>query len=290
MPELPEVETIVRNLRSKIVGLKIDSFRLRFSKILRNKNEHLLRALGGKKIKDIQRRGKMILIHCQADLSLLFHLKMTGNLLYCSKNLSPDKHTHLIILFQNKKEELRFRDVRKFGFVVCRKTSDIYCAEELKNLGPEPLGIDFSSFKKLFERRKARIKSLLLDQNFMAGIGNIYADEIFFQARIHPLTAASLLPRQDLKRLWESMRNVLREAIKRRGSSIRDYTDLEGTPGSFQDYHRVYGRESQPCQICGEKIERIRISGRSSFFCPNCQKVSRRRRLQRNKIKRKNSE
>ncbi len=273
MPELPEVETIVRNLRPSLLGLKIDNYRLLFPGILKNKDHYLLRKLRGKEVIGLQRRGKLILIHCEANLSLLFHLKMTGNLLFCSPDKDLDKHTHFILFFKCREKELRFRDVRKFGFVVCHLTSEIYCTEELKNLGPEPLEIDFSSFKRLFEGRKARIKSLLLDQNFLAGIGNIYADEILFEAKIHPLRSASLLSQDDLKRLWKAMRGVLEEALRKRGSSIRDYRDSEGVPGSFQDYHRIYGRASQPCVFCGEKVGRLRLGERSTFFCPSCQKL-----------------
>lgn len=273
MPELPEVETIVRDLRPKLVGLKISSFQLLFPGILRNDNVRLLRELIGKEIVSVQRRGKMILMGCGAHLSLLFHLKMTGNLLFCVKNICPDKHTHFILSFKSHERELRFRDVRKFGFMICLKSPDVFSSEVFRDLGPEPLEIDFPDFTRLFDSRKARIKSLLLDQNFISGIGNIYADEILFQAKIHPLTAAFLLHQEDKERLWEAMRKVLIKAIEKRGSSIRDYTDSEGNPGNYQNHHQVYGRESLPCRVCGQKVRRLRIGGRSSFFCPSCQNL-----------------
>ncbi len=272
MPELPEVETIVRNLSSKLKGLEISSVKIIYPPVLRNKKPSLINDLKGRKVVGVRRRGKMLLINFERNLSLLIHLKMTGQLLFYPGGKPWDKHTHFILSFKDEKNELRFRDVRKFGFISCIRNLDISYADELKNLGPEPLEIDFSLFKKLFQGRKARLKSLLLNQNFIAGIGNIYADEILFQAKLHPLTPASHLGDDDLRRLLKAMRGVLRKAIIHKGSSIRSFTNAEGKRGKFQNYHQVYGRESQSCFICGEQIKRIRLGGRSSFFCPRCQK------------------
>jgi len=272
MPELPEVETIVQDLSSKLKGLEISSVRIMHPPVLRNKELSLLHDLKGRKIVGVRRRGKMLLIDFERNLSLIIHLKMTGQLLFYSTEEPWDKHTHFILSFKDENNELRFRDVRKFGFISCLRTLDVPCADELKNLGPEPLEIDFLLLKKLFLGRKARLKSLLLNQNFIAGIGNIYADEILFQARLHPLTPATLLGDDDLKRLLKAMRDVLRKAIKHKGSSIRTFTNAEGKRGEFQNYHQVYGRESLSCFFCGEKIMRLRLAGRSSFFCPRCQK------------------
>jgi len=272
MPELPEVQTIVQNLSSKLKGLEISSVRIIYPPVLRNKKPFLINDLKGKKVIGVRRRGKMLLIDFERNLSLLIHLKMTGQLLFYPGGKPWDKHTHFILSFKDENNELRFRDVRKFGFISCIRNLDISCADELKNLGPEPLEIDFPFFKKLFQGRKARLKSLLLNQNFIAGIGNIYADEILFQAKLHPLTPASHLGDDDLKRLLKAMRGVLRKAIIHKGSSIRSFTNAEGKRGEFQNYHQVYGRESQSCFICGERIKRLRLGGRSSFFCPRCQK------------------
>lgn len=285
MPELPEVETIVRNLSPKLIGLKIESFRVLFPPVLRNGDVSDIRKLRGKKILDIHRRGKMILINCEDNLSLLFHLKMTGKLLFCPQKTPFDKHTHFVLSFKGQEKELRFRDVRKFGFIFFIQTPEVFSSEKLRDLGPEPLEIDYPFFAGLFKGRKARIKNLLLNQKFIAGIGNIYADEILFRAKIHPLTEASLLSEEDKKRLWKAMRKVLRDAIEKRGSSIRDYTDAEGKQGNFQNYHQVYGRRALPCRICGEKIERLRLGGRSSFFCPSCQNLRRAPEDRRGKTK-----
>ncbi len=271
MPELPEVETIVRGLSPKIKGLRVESFKIFLPTILRTGNVFLLRKLRGKSVTGVRRRGKMILIEFEDNLCLLFHLKMTGSLLFCPRKVPYDKHVHFLLVFKGQEKELRFRDVRKFGFVSCVPSSDIHLSEEIRNLGPEPLEIGYSRFEEILKKRKARIKSLLLDQNFIAGIGNIYADEILFEARIHPLTSASLLKKKDKERLWKAMREVLQKAIEKKGSSIQDFRDDEGRLGTFQNLHQAYGREDLPCSRCGEKIERLRLNARSSFFCPNCQ-------------------
>jgi len=275
MPELPEVETVVRSLSQKLRSLEISGVKLFYRPILRNKNLSFIPELKGRKISGVRRRGKMILIDLDRNISLIFHLKMTGQFLFYSRRMSRDKHTHFILSFKGQKKELRFRDVRKFGFISCVQTSEAFSSKELRELGPEPLEVGFPAFQDLFQGRKARLKSLLLNQNFIAGIGNIYSDEILFRAKLYPLISASRLSQQELRRLWKSMREVLRNAIGHRGSSIRDFIDAEGRKGSFQNRHQVYGRESLPCFICGESIERLRLGGRSSFFCPGCQKIQR---------------
>jgi formamidopyrimidine-DNA glycosylase len=272
MPELPEVETIAQSLSSKLKSLEISSIRIIYPPVLRNEDLTIINDLKGRKVVGVRRRAKMLLIDFERNLSLLIHLKMTGQLLFYPREEPLDKHTHFVLSFKDGKNELRFRDVRKFGFISCLRTFDASCADELENLGPEPLAIKFSQFKKLFQGRKARLKSLLLNQYFIAGIGNIYADEILFQAKLHPLIPASHLGDEDLKRLFKAVRDVLRKAIIHKGSSIRSFTNDEGKRGEFQDYHKVYGRESLSCFICGEKIKRLRLGGRSSFFCPRCQK------------------
>lgn len=273
MPELPEVETIVRDLHPKVRGLTIESFTLFYPPLLRNEDLILLSKIRGKKVLSVSRRGKMILVRCQDDVSLLFHLKMTGRLILCSQRAPLDKHIHFKLTFEGQEIELRFRDIRKFGFLCCFRTSEVCLVEELRLLGPEPLEIDYSSFNELFRGRRARIKGLLLDQSFIAGIGNIYADEILFRALIHPLTPVSQLDDEGRKRLWKAMGVVLKKAIEKRGTSIQDYADAQGRRGSFQNFLRVYGREGLSCRGCGEKITRIRIGGRSTFFCSHCQKL-----------------
>lgn len=271
MPELPEVETIVRGLSKILIGLEIASARLLCPKICRDADPSSINRITGKKIIAIRRRGKMICLDCEGDLTLLIHLGMTGQLFCAFPDQPMDKHTHFLLSFENFRQELRFRDVRKFGFLSCLFSNQAFGQNRLVRLGPEPLEIEYRDFVFLFKGRKARLKSLLLDQSFIAGIGNIYADEILFQAQLHPLQSSRSLGKAELKRLWRAVRNVLRHAIEHKGSSIRDYRDSKSQKGRFQDYHLVYGKESSPCSVCGQKIVRIRINGRSSFYCPNCQ-------------------
>jgi len=271
MPELPEVETIVRGLSNILKGLEIATVRLLCPKIYKDVDPSDIKRMVGKKIINIRRRGKMIILDCEGNLTLLIHLGMTGQL-YCILPDHPiDKHTHFLLDFVDFPQELRFRDVRKFGFLSCFFADQAFGLNRLSRLGPEPLEIKSSDFVSLFKRHKARLKNLLLDQTFIAGLGNIYADEILFHAKLHPLLPAHSLGELELRRLLNAIRKVLNQAIELKGSSIRDYRDSKSQKGRFQGYHRVYGKEFCPCSVCGQKIVRIRINGRSSFFCPDCQ-------------------
>jgi formamidopyrimidine-DNA glycosylase len=278
MPELPEVETIVRGLASRLEGAEIGRTRLLFPPLLRRPSDRGLAVLEGMRILGVRRRGKMILISCEGGWTLVFHLKMTGQLLLAGSAVPVDKYTRLVIPLAGRGLELRFRDIRKFGFL-CRLGPGPACsAPELDGLGPEPLETGRAAFAGRFRGRTGRIKSLLLDQKVIAGIGNIYADEILFRARVHPLTSAAALGDEELGTLWSSVRAVLRKAIDRKGSTIRDFTDPDGEPGDFQYLHKVYGREGKTCRACGTSVRRIRVGGRSTFFCPNCQRKPRYRR------------
>jgi formamidopyrimidine-DNA glycosylase len=268
MPELPEVETIIRGLSPKLQGLEVSSFKLLFLGVLRNSDQKILEKLKGKKVIRLRRRGKWILIDLDSNLSLVCHFKMTGQFLFCPSERPVDKHTHFILSFKDRMHELRFRDVRKFGSISCRPTPEVL---KFPNLGPEPLRVSFSRFRKLFLSRRGRLKNLLLNQSFIAGIGNIYADEILFEAKLHPLTPVSMLGEGEFSRLWEAMRFILRKAIEFRGTSIRNFRDAEDQEGGFKNHLRVYGKESLSCPRCGKEIERLRLGGRSSFFCPRCQ-------------------
>jgi len=273
MPELPEVQTIVCSLSDCITGRTISSLKVCSQHVLRWTSEYEIKQFRNKRIAGVRRRGKLILITFEKDEILLFHLKMTGQLIFLAKDEPWDRHTHLSIRFRALTEELRFRDVRKFGFLAALRSGEAAMCKELRELGPEPLEIDEQNFLRLFEKRKTRLKSLLLDQTFLAGIGNIYADEILFRARLHPFVSAASLSRGQLQNLRRRIKEVLREAVSRRGSSIRDFSDACGRQGGFQDQHRVYGRESLPCPDCGQTIQRLRLTGRSCFVCPDCQRL-----------------
>lgn len=280
MPELPEVETVVRTLRPRLVGRTIAGARLLHPPLLRAPARFSVRTLAGSEIRDVRRRGKLVLIVCRGT-TLIFHLKMTGNLLVLPATTSLDKHTRLVLALDGGKYELRFEDIRKFGFLICLKHDGrgrLPACFELDGLGPDALEIDRPSFLRLVKGRKGMIKALLLDQTFLAGIGNIYADEILFASRIHPRRTAASLQAEAIGRLWASMRAVLQGAVAARGSSIRNYRDAAGRPGEYQDSHRVYGREGLSCLRCGAAVRRIKTAGRSSFFCPRCQRSPRKAR------------
>ena len=274
MPELPEVEVIARHLKSKLSGLTICSFRIVYPPILRRTDIVTLLPIKGRKVSDVWRRGKHIVMETDGEVHLFFHLKMTGRFLFRLPHEPWEKHTHFGLGFAEMPLELRYRDVRKFGFVSCVSGSTTQIVEALRPLGPEPLDIERGQFVDLFRGRKARMKSLLLNQSFLAGIGNIYADEILYMAKIHPSLRADFLDEEDVLRVWEAMNQILRNAIARRGSSIRDFVDAEGREGDYQHQHQVYGREGLPCFECSREIRRLRIGGRSSFICPSCQEIT----------------
>jgi len=274
MPELPEVETIVRGLDSELRGKKVKSLVFLSTHLKKKRAYSTLdpAAYRGLKIEKIRRRGKLIIMSFQWQKGLIIHLKMTGQLLLTGPEQPVDKHTHAVMRFFGIKKELRFRDIRKFGLISCLPMNKI---EEkiLSSLGPEPLEIELTEFyRRLKAHSKKRVKSWLLDQKIIAGIGNIYSDEILFQAGINPERPAGSLSLEESQKLFVAMKSVLRKAIKFKGSSISDYVDSSGQSGKYQKLHQVYGRENQLCKRCQqEKIKRKKIGGRSSFYCPSCQ-------------------
>jgi len=271
MPELPEVETIARTLAPSLIGRVIAGIELLYRPLLRGGRPGRLRGLIGRRVLGVRRRGKMLLIPIEGGRTLVFHLKMTGQFLFAGAAEPRDKHVRLAVRFEDGRNELRFRDVRKFGFLLCLDGPPESSCGELSGLGPEPLEIGLPEFGAILKARKGRIKSLLLDQTRIAGIGNIYADEMLFDAGIHPETRASTLTKPSVARLHTSMTKVLSEAIAAKGSTLQDYRDADGNEGSFQDSHRVYDRKGEPCVVCGGPVRMKRIGGRSSHFCPRCQ-------------------
>jgi formamidopyrimidine-DNA glycosylase len=276
MPELPEVETIVRTLGPGIRGRTVEKAELLFKPLLRRPPKGGLSALSGKRITGVRRRGKMAVIECEGGPTLVFHLKMTGQLLLARPGAEkPDKHTRLVVKFRDSGPELRFRDVRKFGFLLCLPGASEAACAELSSLGPEPLEMTLDDLRRALHARKGRVKSLFLNQSVIAGIGNIYADEILFDAGIHPETPATALSKKKVERLWESTRKTLALAIEAKGSSLSDYVDAEGRSGEFQLSHKVYDREGEPCPRCGRLIRKIVVGGRGTHFCPRCQRKKR---------------
>lgn len=275
MPELPEVETIRRSLEEKIKGKTLTGLDVFLEKILKGLEPgEFDRKLKGKKITGIGRRGKYLIIQLTGGLVMVVHLRMTGQLLYCSSEHVREKHTHLVFHL-NDREQLRFVDQRQFGKVHFLPACELDSLSGLKTLGVEPLSTAFTRefFKKGLRTRRAKVKPLLLDQTFIAGIGNIYADEALFRARINPERVAAGLNPRESSRLYMAIKEVLQEGIENNGTSIKDYIDGEGNRGSNQDNLRVYGRDGEPCIKCARIIERKVIGGRSSHFCPKCQKL-----------------
>ena len=271
MPELPEVETIARGLAKRIAGDAIESVWLGAKpEPLKSSASEIAAALEGRRILDVRRVGKHIVFDLEGNQNgaaksraqWIVHLGMTGSLLICPAESELQKHTHAVLQLASGRE-LRFVDPRRFG--------RLSVIEKFEAPGSEPLEIDFKQFAALFHGRKTPIKSALLNQKLLSGVGNIYADEALFRAGIRSRRRAASLTRYELKRLHSSLKRVLKEAIRLGGSSISDYVDSSGEEGFFQLKHRVYGREGEPCLVCKTPIKRIVIAGRSSHYCPHCQ-------------------
>jgi formamidopyrimidine-DNA glycosylase len=270
MPELPEVETIARGLRSSLEGRTIRAVTVDWPRTIAQPPVDEFKArIAGQRVESVGRRGKYLVIALDGGC-LLIHLKMSGRLRVASAGEPVEDHTHTIFHLDGDRE-LRFQDVRKFGRVHLVEKPDRVTAA----LGPEPLDGEFSldRFRDLLRRRSGRLKSLLMNQEFLAGLGNIYADEALHAARLHPMRKADSLNPDEQTRLHASIRRVLGRAVAGRGTTLDDggYRDAEGRAGDYQDELAVYRRTGEPCYRCGTAITRVIIGGRSSHFCPTCQ-------------------
>ena len=271
MPELPEVETIVRGLNRFKPTEAVSRVLVRLGKVF--KSGGIKKKLLKRKLAEISRRGKFILIRLDDGQCLVVHLGMTGQLYWTSRKHQVDRHTHFRLEFAGSDRTLNFRDVRKFGQVqIYDSEKALWSSEKMKKLGPDALQISRGDFSELLQRRRM-IKVLLLDQKAIAGIGNIYADESLFAAKIHPARRANEISPAKVKKLYEAVWRILRQAIAAGGSSIRDYRQSDGQKGMFQTKHKVYGRTGLKCRWCGKKIERLIVAGRSSHICPACQRL-----------------
>jgi formamidopyrimidine-DNA glycosylase len=278
MPELPEVETLARGLQREVAGRKILSVTLGKTDFIDNP-ELLESELPGRTIVRVERYGKFLLLRLGTEgteeSALLVHLGMTGLLMPLPVSQPQAKHTHVVLLLGDGRE-LRYVDPRRFGRIAYL-AGEVLSAE-LKRFGEDPLEAGLEEFSRRIYGRKARIKALLLDQSVLRGVGNIYADETLWKAKIHPARLGAGLKSLEMKTLYVELQKILRKAILLRGSSISDFLDAEGRPGEYQHHHRVYGREGKPCFRCKTKIRRAIIAGRSSSFCPLCQKPPRGRK------------
>ena len=266
MPELPEVETIARAIKLELVGQTILSADLRWARTLAIPSPtQFKKQVAAQKIVDVSRRAKYLIIHLE-DYNLLIHLRMSGDLMIRTGKIKPEKHDRLLLHLSNHKY-LAFNDTRKFGRVWFTDQPE----EILGKLGPEPLEKKFTA-QWLFEnlhKRQRRLKPLLLDQTFLAGLGNIYTDECLHIAKLHPLALSNKVTKKQAEALREAIRAVLKEGIRRNGASI----DWVYRGGEYQNHFRVYDREGKPCPVCGAEIQKLTVGQRGTHVCPNCQRL-----------------
>ncbi len=268
------METVVRGLRPRVEGRRVERLEVRQPLVIRGSLAGFRRALCGARIERVRRHGKYILLELRSPANYarpkvwLVHLGMTGQFYVCRPKAERLPHTHVVARLSSG-AELRYRDPRRFGKMLLVAATEL--ADYFAPLGPEPLQVSFSKFCRLFTKRRAPVKNLLLNQNRLRGLGNIYAIEALFVARIHPARVAGSLERAELRRLYQAMRGVLRRAIAEQGTTVADYRTAEGTPGDYQNFLRVYDRKGKPCPRCGAAIVRIIQAGRSTHFCPRCQ-------------------
>lgn len=273
MPELPEVETVRRTLEQLVIGKEIKEVFVFWPKIIKKPEqvEQFQDALVGQTIRSIGRRGKF-LIFTLDDYSIVSHLRMEGKYMLFKKEEPYDKHTHVIFSFTDG-SELRYRDVRKFGTMHLFAKGQELTSVPLVNLGPEPLSADFTTeyLAQQLSKTSRKIKPVLLDQNIIVGIGNIYVDESLFRSGIHPERIASSLTRDEIEKLHHEIVATLTEAVEKGGSTIRSYINSQGKIGMFQLELYVYGRKGELCKKCGTPLQKLVVGGRGTHICPSCQ-------------------
>jgi formamidopyrimidine-DNA glycosylase len=285
MPELPEVETVRRGLEARVLGRCITAVEVRHPQVIVGSVEEFERNVRGF-IRRLDRKGKAIAVELDSSCKpadhldnnspryLLLRLGMTGQVTVVPSDYLLEPHTHVRLILENG-EEIRYRDIRRFGRMRCCSQAEIEAV--FKGLAPDALTVPEAEFTQALKGRRTPIKSWLLNQARVAGVGNIYADEALFEARIHPLAEAGRLKRSGAVALHRAVEKVLRRAVAKQGTSFRDYVDIEGRPGRFAQSLKVYQRTGQPCRRCGTRIQRLVLGGRSSHFCPRCQPRPRRR-------------
>lgn len=271
MPELPEVETVRRGLERLVVGKPISRLQILYPKMVKDV-ENLPLMIEGQTIRGMERRGKYLIFRLDQGL-LLSHLRMEGKYLYEKGALPANKHVHLLFHFTDQ-TTLQYQDVRKFGTLEYLPESELAAYFQRKKLGPEPKLPDFDlkEFEHALKKSNKPIKSALLDQTLVAGLGNIYVDEVLYRAAIHPLRSGSSLKKSEVKALHSHTIAVLALAVERGGSTIRTYRNALGEDGSMQEELKVYGKTDQACPRCGHSIQKIKVGGRGTHFCPQCQK------------------
>ncbi len=291
MPELPEVETIVRQLKRKIIGLKITDFWADWPRSVRQAGgvRGAKKQMVGREIKNVNRRAKYIVINISGPKTIFIHQKISGHLLYgkwgrmrsgwtslIKGPLSEDSANRFIrmVFFLNNGYQLALSDVRRFGKIIIVDDDKLEQLKEIKELGPEPLKISLGDFKKLFDNKRGKIKQVLMNPNFIAGIGNIYSDEILWETGIHPLSRVESIDSRKQKNIHQAMIKILNKAIKNKGDSMDDFRTLSGEKGEYQNMHKAYQRTGEKCdRRDGGIIKRIKVGGRSAHFCSRHQKL-----------------
>jgi formamidopyrimidine-DNA glycosylase len=278
MPELPEVETIRARLEPRLTGRRFERVAIADPRLTRPEPpEAVAAALKGERVRAVGRRGKYLVFEFESGRHLLVHLRMTGNVEHPAHGgLDADPYRRAVVRLDDG-SDVAYRDVRRFGTWALLEPGELDDYFAARRLGGEPLERTFSSraLARVFAGRRAPVKAALLDQRAAAGIGNIYADEALWRARIHPLRPAGALDRDELARLRKGIRAALETGIARQGATLRDYRDPDGARGRMQDEFRVYGRTGEPCPRCGTPIEKIRAGGRGTWYCPTCQPLER---------------
>ena len=276
MPELPEVETVVRGLRPSIEGRRIVRCTHASSEMAKCDQHRFEDRLAGQRFTRIERHGKWIFCRLEEGDTLAIHLGMTGRLGVEPMDGKIAPHTHLRLLLEGGDQELRFRDPRRFGEILLLSLASVEERFGRGRLGPDATKITARQLSNVFSRTSRVVKAVLLDQRALSGVGNIYADEVLFEAKLDPARKGMELSRDEIERLTKALRNVLRRAIRSGGSTIRDYVDAQGEPGSFQHQHCVYGRAGMPCKKCRTPIEldRTIMTGRATHWCRVCQSNS----------------
>ncbi len=270
MPELPEVETIKRELNKELVGLEVQDVVWEDKRLLKPSPQEVKQAIVSKRFTGVGRRAKLLVFRLTSSVNLLCHLRMSGRLLIRSQNDPEDKYVEVWIKLSEGKE-LRFANARKFGYI--KLASEDQVKQALKKYGPEPLDdLTLDKFKKILSNTRAMVKTVLIDQKRIAGIGNIYANDALWLAKIHPETPAKSLSENQMENLYQAVEKVLKEGLETKGASDMWYRDAHGGKGSYQQNFKVYGRKDKPClRDDGGIIKRIKVGGRGTFYCPVCQ-------------------
>ena len=266
MPELPEVETIKRELEKAVLGKKITEVCVHNPAVIRQPSvDKFKKELSGVSIKNILRKAKVLILELSNGKSLVIHLKMTGQLIY-----PGDGRKSRVGFKLSDGKTLDFNDQRLFAEL--RLLDDWHNLKFIQGLGPEPFDLTEEEFKKMLSNKNTKIKPLLMNQTFISGVGNLYAAEVLFRAKIHPERPAASLSDKEKENLFKEIKDTLNEAIEHKGSSVDQYLQLSGEAGDYVKYHKVYDREGKPCLVCKSPIKRISLGGRGTYFCPKCQK------------------